>query len=195
MSPEVSRKIINLVALLIPIVYYNLSKNDAILLLGVVTIGFVVVDALRLRIGPFKTLFIIVFGSMLRKKELKGFTGATYLMIGALLSALFFTKYIFITALSFAIVGDTFAAITGQVVGKIKIGRKTLEGSIAGLISCIIVVFVVSKLANHEFPIIIGIIGAVVASIVEMLPIDLNDNVVIPLASGAVMELWRIIFK
>ncbi len=193
MNPEISRKLIHLFAIIIPVVSYHLSKKDTLIILGIVALGFVTVDALRLRVNPLKTVFIIIFGSMLRKRELKSFTGGTYLMIASFLSALLFSKYIFLSAVSFLIVGDTFSAIIGQAFGRIKIGRKTLEGGLAGFVSCLLVVWCIHKLAYPDFPIIIGVIGAVVASAVEIMPVDINDNVVIPLSSGFFMEMVRLL--
>jgi glycerol-3-phosphate acyltransferase PlsY len=45
----------------------------------------------------------------------------------------------------------------------------------------------VSILPGLDLPIGIGILGAVSASVVEVLPIEVNDNVVIPLLSGTLM--------
>ena len=45
-------------------------------------------------------------------------------------------------------------------------------------------------------PIGIGILGAFVASLVEALPIEVNDNVAVPLVSGLAMQvaLWSHLF-
>jgi glycerol-3-phosphate acyltransferase PlsY len=94
---------------------------------------------------------------------------------------------VFIAAISFLILGDTVAAFVGLSVGRIRVFRKTVEGTLAGLLVCIGVAWVVSLLPGLDLPLGIGILGAVSASIVEALPIEVNDNVVIPLLSGTVM--------
>jgi len=150
------------------------------------------VDFLRLRLNPFKSAFIILFGSLLRRKEFTSLTGGSYLMLASLVCALIFGasaggRGVFIAAISFLVLGDTVAAIVGLSVGRVRFFRKTLEGTLAGLAACITVAWVVSVLPRLDLPLGIGILGAVSASVVEALPIEVNDNVVVPLLSGAIM--------
>jgi len=152
------------------------------------------VDFLRLRLTSVKSVFIVLFGSMLRRKELTSLTGASYLMLASMVCMLIFgigpagrVSGVFIAAISFLALGDTAAAIVGLSIGRVRIFRKTLEGTLAGLLVCIGVAWVVSILPGLDFPLGIGILGAVSASVVEALPIEVNDNVVVPLLSGTVM--------
>jgi dolichol kinase len=148
--------------------------------------------------NPFKGIFIILFGSLLRRREFSSLTGGSYLMLASLVCMLVFGsgilgtkpgegRGVFIAAISFLAVGDTVAAIVGLSIGRTKVFRKTLEGTLAGLAACIGVAFLVSVLPRLDLPLIIGILGAVSASLVEALPIEVNDNVVVPVFSGAVM--------
>jgi glycerol-3-phosphate acyltransferase PlsY len=153
---------------------------------------FLVVDLLRLRLNFFKSVFIILFGSLLRRREFSSLTGGSYLMLASLVCMLIFGggrsgRGVFIAAVSFLVLGDTAAAIVGLSFGRIKVFRKTLEGTLAGLAACVATAFVVSILPGLDLPLGIGILGAVLASIVEALPIEVNDNVVVPLLSGTVM--------
>jgi len=158
------------------------------------TLLFLLVDFLRLRLTSMKGIFIVLFGSLLRRKEFSSLTGGSYLMLASMACMLIFglgpagrVSGVFIAAISFLALGDTAAAIVGLSVGRVKIFRKTLEGTVAGLLVCVGVAWVVSILPGLDFPIGIGILGAVSASLVEALPIEVNDNVVIPLLSGTVM--------
>ncbi len=159
--------------------------------MAVATTIFLLADLLRLRLNPFKDIFIILFGSLLRRKEFSSLTGGSYLMVASLAAMLLFgsNKGVFIAAVSFLAIGDTVAALIGLSVGKIKVFRKTLEGTLAGLIACIAVAYIVSILPGIDTPFIIGIIGAISASVVEALPFEINDNVVVPLFSGIVMMI------
>jgi acyl phosphate:glycerol-3-phosphate acyltransferase len=155
---------------------------------------FLLIDFLRLRITSVKSIFIVIFGSMLRRKELSSLTGGSYLMLASMVCMLIFgmgpdgrVSGVFIAAIGFLALGDTAAAIVGLSVGRVRIFRKTLEGTLAGLSVCIGVAWLVSILPGLDFPLGIGILGAVSASVVEALPIEVNDNVVIPLLSGTVM--------
>jgi len=159
--------------------------------MAIATSIFLIVDLLRLRLNPFKDIFIILFGSLLRRREFSSLTGGSYLMVASLVAMLLFgsNKGVFIAAVSFLAVGDTVAALIGLSVGRIKVFRKTLEGTLSGLAACIGVAYIVSILPGIDTPFTIGIIGAISASLVEALPFEINDNVVVPLFSGIVMMI------
>lgn len=110
-------------------------------------------------------------------------------MVASLVCMLLFgsNRGVFIAAISFLAIGDTVAAIVGLSIGKIRIFRKTVEGTLAGLAACIGVAYLISVLPNIDLPLLVGIIGAVSAAVVEALPFEINDNVVIPMFSGTVM--------
>ena len=89
-----------------------------------------------------------------------------------------------VLALSFLILGDTAAAIVGKSVGRVRIFGKTLEGSLA----CFAVCYgLTAIMPGIPFP--VGLIGAAVATVFELLPIPLDDNFRIPLSAGFAMEL------
>jgi dolichol kinase len=64
------------------------------------------------------------------------------------------------------------------------LGGKTLEGSAA----CFAVCYGMT-LFLPEVPFPVGLVGALVATIFELLPIPLDDNFRIPLSAGFTMEL------
>jgi glycerol-3-phosphate acyltransferase PlsY len=159
--------------------------------MAIATTIFLIVDLLRLKLNPFKDIFIILFGSLLRRREFTSLTGGSYLMVASMVCMLLFgaNKGVFIACISFLAVGDTVAAIVGLSLGRVRIFRKTLEGTLAGLVACVAIAYIVSILPGIDMPLFIGIIGAVAASVVETLPFEINDNVVIPMFSGAVMMI------
>ncbi len=118
-------------------------------------------------------------------------------MIAASLAILIFEdRGIFMAAISFLAIGDTVAALFGLTHGRVRIfGRKTLEGAIACFLSCLLVVYVLTKLPDLSFLFLVGFWGAVTATLVETLPIEVNDNVVIPIVSGMVMQLAKIFIR
>ncbi len=188
-SEEIKRKIIHLSNSVIPLSYYFFVEDRLMMIwiLLSITIFFVAVDYFRFRIGWIQKWFSVFFSSMLRKHELEGkLTGATWAFIGATISVFLFDKDIAVLALLFMSVGDTIAALIGQQYGKIKIGEKTIEGFAGGLVSCILI--------SIFFPSvnwINRIAGALVASLIELSPIPVDDNLMIPLISGGMMTLFR----
>jgi dolichol kinase len=172
----------------------------AVLLMAIATLGFLVVDYARLHLNPFKSIFIVLFGSLLRLREFSSLTGGSYLMLASLVCMVVFGggsfgttaeqgRGVFIAAISFLAIGDTLAAIVGISIGRVRVFRKTLEGTLAGLLACLGVAWVVSIIPRVDLPLTVGILGAVSASVVEALPIEVNDNVVVPVFSGIVMMI------
>ena len=184
---EYIRKLIHLFSLIIPFGYLFVitDKYVMVLILIVLNIIFLFCDIARHRIVWLQSIFKYFFNDMLRGHELKGhLTGATWVLIGSLISILIFTKYVAVISLIFMSLGDTAAGLIGQKFGKHKVGKKTWEGFLAGLIICFIVAI------NFPFlPLKISLVGAIVAMIMELLPIPLDDNFKIPLGSGAIMMM------
>jgi dolichol kinase len=76
-----------------------------------------------------------------------------------------------------------------RLPGKGKTGKvKTLEGSLACLIACLMVgfIFYFAGLDVGWLAVLVGALGATVAEAIP-LPLPLNDNLIIPLFAGLVM--------
>ena len=85
--------------------------------------------------------------------------------------------------------GDTLAALVGMKFPFMKIGSKTLSGSLA----CFIVCLLIGLIFNFEISLEIILIGAFAATIAELISIKINDNISIPLLSGCAMYLGDIV--
>jgi dolichol kinase len=186
---ELNRKLVHLVSLSIPIGIYFLPKRTCIQFLFLLTMLFLSIEILRMVHRPTSKIFYTLFGPILRRKERFTLTGSTTLLMSSLVSVLLFQKPIAVTALCFLILGDTMAALVGKSFGRLKVFRKTIEGSLACLGTSVIVVLVVPHM---KFT--VGLIGALVATLIELLPIPLDDNFLIPILSGAAMQYALTIF-
>lgn len=188
MKQELSRKALHLITnSLIPIIYYFVDIPQMWMseLLGLAAILFVTIDLGRTRNIWIAKVFRKFFNPMMRSHELDGkLTGASYLLIGSFITVMLFPKPIAVLALLFATFGDTFAALYGQRFGKIKIWNKTLEGSIAGLLVCLLLAWFIPDVPN-----IVKYSGAFAAMFIELIPIRIDDNLRIPLFSGLVMDI------
>jgi glycerol-3-phosphate acyltransferase PlsY len=80
------------------------------------------------------------------------------------------------------------ATTVGERYGKTKIGDKSLEGTIAFVVTALCAGFILSVAGVHLATWVL-ITGSLVAAVVELLPLMVNDNLSIPIVSGAVMEL------
>jgi dolichol kinase len=184
---EYKRKLIHLFNLAIPFSYLYVFPEKWVFVkfLSILMVLFIIFDILRHKVAWVKSLFTLFINSMLRSHEQEGkLTGATWVMIGAVISIILFSKPVAIIALIFMSLGDSAAGLIGQRYGKHKIWNKSWEGFFGGLFVCIIVGMNYSLL-----PMTISLSGAVAAMVMEILPIPLDDNFKIPLGAGAIMMM------
>jgi dolichol kinase len=181
---ELQRKVLHLVALAIPIGYFFLPKLLSLLILTPFALGSIAIDIIRLKRLPLHGFLNRLIGPMLREHENSNFTGSSYILSASVLSILLFDKSAAIAAISFIILGDIAAALIGRRYGKIRIKRKSLEGSFSCLFMCLLVAIIVPGL-----PLWIGIAGAMVATLVEGASLPIDDNSTVPLISGLVMHI------
>ena len=189
---ELVRKLIHLSSLSIPIIYYFISTQTAAIILGVLTIGALLLDLGRHFHPSIGNIFYKIFGFLLRKHEVdkkqKNLNGATYVLIAALVGVLIFPKIIFITAFSILIISDSLAALIGRKFGQHKFLLKSLEGTLAFFVSACIVVFFTPKIGNFPEEYTIGFAAAFVGAIIENISSRLiDDNLSIPISVGFTM--------
>lgn len=183
------RKFLHLLTACLPIVYLHIERREMLIILVSLTCLSFLADILRLEIKPLGAVFYRFFEKLLWEKEKRIFTGASIFFLSASLSVFLFSKPIALAALLFLSVGDTTAYFVGTRFGRISLaGEKTLEGSLACLILCIVISFFIPHL---QFLVLLS--GAIAASVVELFPFGVDDNLVLPLVSGFVMEAIRYI--
>jgi len=180
---EITRKIVHLATLAIPIGYTVIPEETVLLIVLLLFLGFLSVDLLRHYHSGVASLFgKYFFGNVLREEEKPTLMGATYFLFSTILVILLFQKSIAIASLLILAISDTAAALVGKGIGKIPVFGKTLEGATAFFLSALLIVWVYPGL--DRFP---GSLAALGASVVEILPIRVNDNLTIPLVAGAIM--------
>lgn len=180
-----------LMGMIFPLIYY-FSPNKWIPLYPVSFFLFLVLLlewARKKYPGFWPWLLKKPFGKIFKKEPGK-VLGTTYFLLGTFFSILFFDKSIAICVLLFNVFGDASSAIFGTKYGKTKLfGKKTLEGSLAFLVSCLILGYFLMLLPNLFLPFSLILLAAFVATIVELLPIPIDDNLTIPLITGFSMRL------
>ncbi len=188
---EILRKGIHLTSLLIPIIYYFIPKSTALSILIPLTLLFVLSDTARVFHEPSGRLYEKYFGFLLRRHERNSsgrrLNGATYVLLSAVLCLWIFPKVIFITAFAILIVSDTSAALIGRKFGRHPFFSKTLEGSLAFLVSALLVVLFSPKIEYLPLEYMIGATAALVGAIVESASIGVDDNLSIPISVGGTM--------
>jgi dolichol kinase len=177
--------------LFIPVAALFLPKTALIILLCVMTFIFLAFELTRLRSPVINRWFFSFFKPLLRDKEASRLTGASYILIASLIAFLAFQRDIAVLALSFLAVGDPLATIVGKQIGKRKLLGKTLEGDLACFISCV-AVGVVFYYLGLRVPLLSILAGAIGATIVEAIPLPINDNLTMPLFVGVVMTIMQL---
>ena len=183
---EISRKFLHLFSSIIPLSYLWIFKEKSLVLDLLLILSFfsILIEFFRFKIELINNIFKKFFNFMLRKNELKGsITGATWLIIGNLITVYLYPINIAVPALIFLSIGDSFAALFGKKIPKLKIGSKSIIGTLAGIFSSL----PIALLVNQALPTHVLVIGAVTAMLVELLPLPLNDNLTIPILSGFIM--------
>lgn len=193
---EFKRKAIHLFALSIPIGYYLLPKTPSLLILAPFVLGSILMDIIRLRKLPLHGILNRLLGAVLREHESRDFSGSSYILSASFLTILLFEKSVAVAAICFIILGDIAAAMIGRKYGKTRLrwtwlkenanrnSQKTWEGSLSCFVACLVVAVTVPS-----FPLWIGVVGALVATVVEGASLPIDDNFSVPLVSGLVMHL------
>ena len=189
---EVARKIIHILNVVIPLIYIFIltDRIKMLIFLSLILIFCFFIEIFRTQVLFLSNFFKKYFFIMMRDSEKKGeITGATWVFAGSLLTIFLVPKPYCILALLFLAVGDTFAALIGMNYPFLKIGSKTLSGSIACFVTCCIC----GLLFSFGLDKIVVIFGAFMATVAELSFTKINDNLSIPIISGLSMYFVNII--
>jgi dolichol kinase len=181
---ETIRKGVHFVSLSIPIIYFFVSKELALFILGPVAAVSLFLDLMRFNHWFGYGVQKRVIGPILRDHEESHFTGGTYLLVASVLAIAIFDKIVAVAAIAFIIFGDIAAALVGSKWGRIRYSRKSVEGSLACLGVCMVVALIIPGL-----PLGVGFIGAGVATVAEAASLKVDDNLMVILCSGIVMQI------
>ncbi|HRI84940.1 MAG TPA: SEC59/DGK1/VTE5 family protein [Ignavibacteria bacterium] len=194
---ELYRKGIHLFSSVIPIAYIFIESREFIIwFLSVLTIVMFTIDYFRYKNPGFKKLYMSFLGNILRPHEVNKkkamFTGGSYLVLSFLICVVIFPKPVAVMSMLVLVVSDSFAAISGKLFGRTKIGEKSLEGSAGFFISGLAVLFVTPKLTDDNIEYIVAAATLLITTAFELLPLKFDDNVIIPVFFGVT---YLILFK
>jgi len=168
--------------------YYVLGRNQALWIYAILFIVVLVLDVARLKLPSVNRFVYSRFGGFIRNNEKQKLTGTAPYILGIGLSLYAFSTDIASVAICFLAFGDVAATTIGERYGKTKIGAKSLEGTAAFIVAGLFVGLLLLPVAGVQLPLMIIVAGAVIAAAVELVPLA-NDNVTIPIVSGAAMTL------
>lgn len=190
---EARRKAIHLSFLVLPLALLfeplpwprGRAEWSWVLIVGVV--GAIAIDVLRVHDRRVGQLFRMLLGGILREHERASLLGSTYLLMAALLAVELFPQPIAAAALGYTVLGDAFAAIVGRGWGRTRFFGKSFEGTVAGFAACLVWAAFLGLSGILPWGLLLA--GAAVASLIEFLPIPLDDNLGVTMFAGYVMKL------
>jgi len=159
--------------------------------LGAILLVAVTVEAARKFSPSFNRFTQNVLGVFMRPSERDGITGTPAYAGGVFLAFLLFPREIAVASLVPLVLGDRAAVLAGKGFGKIKIGAKTLEGSIACFAASLAGYLVLAELfgpfPGAGLPVLLG--ASLIGTMAEALPRPFDDNLTIPLAVGVFLKI------
>ncbi len=165
------------------------GQFTALFIIGIVACVFIFLDILRIFHEKSDSLMTEKTEKIYRKEEKKTFSSMTTFLVAIFISVLLFEKNIAIASTVFLIFGDTFGKIFGLAFGKRWIikNKKSVEGTLAYL-GCMLI-FGYILYTSLDISLWILIIGCLAAPAVELLSMGVNDNLTVPIISGAIMTV------
>lgn len=197
---EIYRKIFHLSLLIIPISYHFVRKWQLLSILVPFSAIVVLLDIYRRKHQKIQSLFVKIFGSILRPDEIenKKLCAASHALIALSLVFLLFKTEIAIIAALILIISDSLAAIVGKSWPGEPFFDKTLHGSAAFFVSAVIILVSLSlhyhlKLSLYFF----GFFAVFVATMIEARPklLNINDNFAVPFSFALTMSAFDIIWN
>ena len=194
-SAELARKALHLGALVMPLGILALGRGLALYLLVPLAVLAVTCDVARQRIPWMHRFIQWVFSGIMRPEEQPPFggpivlNGATWMCVSAAVCAALFSEPVAAAALTLLMVGDGAAAVVGRRWGRTRFpgSPKSLEGSAAFVVAGLAFALPILAWPGVTLPAGVLVAGAVIAAVIEVLPIPVNDNLRVPVLAGAAM--------
>jgi len=179
---ELVRKTFHLSGITVPIAYLFFGRYAAILYTSAALLAFLLLEFIRIRAH---SLFPLVKTADIvqRPKEKTAIAAYVYFCMAAVVSIYFLSMNAVVVGLSAALIGDAAAAVVGVKFGKHKVtSNKSIEGSVAGLITVIMIAYVLN--CN---PVVIIALGLVFLFF-DLIELGIDDNFTTPLVMAVVAQ-------
>ena len=181
---EFKRKIVHFASSIIGLSAIYLDRNVVFPTLVISSVLFPMLDYLRINNKLISNFYNIYFNSITRSFEANKFTGASFVLWGALLTYILFEPKVAGISLIVMSLSDAMAAIIGVGFGKTKVLNKTLEGSFAFFITTLIILYF------FKIPLIVSLFISTLATVTELVEIPkINDNISIPIAVALLLTI------
>ena len=170
----------------IPLGGIFVTESTMIISLVVLASGALALDLIRFRLSWLNATFTRWLAPLLKQDEVAHITGATYMVIAAFFVFAIFGKDVAIPVMFFLSMGDPAAAIVGRDMPGPRLQGKSPLGTLAfiGVGCATLVVLLVAGGITHHWALWVGVS---VAGLIELASIPPDDNLAVPIISGAVI--------
>lgn len=158
------------------------SRGTTLTLLTVALFVGLVLDVIRLRTTWVNRIFFRFFSGLASPREARGLASSTWYALGALVAFAVFPPPIAAGAIILLALADPAAGVVGRLVGRRRFGKGTVEGTTTFWVvgSAVLVPLVGWPHA---------VVAAAAAALAEIAPGLVDDNLVVPVVTGAVLWL------
>lgn len=179
------RKTIHASGILIPVLSSWAGIHLVVGFISILSVIYFVSEMERFRGKNLLIISSLTHRAVTMAERYEFATAPLFFALGILLTLLLIPSPINNAAIAIFAIGDSTAALFGGIFGKTVFPfnkGKTLEGSIIGFAFA----FLVGMLFLSPLQ---ALVGAMVAMTIESLPLPVNDNLAIPLLTGAILSL------
>ncbi|MDX2082444.1 MAG: hypothetical protein SFV53_00435 [Rickettsiales bacterium] len=194
------RSYLQFLLILVPVIYGILGKSLSVAIFAAITAIVVALDYMRHGNIAVKNLFEKIFNLVLKPEEIakQKLSPASWLVIAICVNFLFFSPEIAVTAFLILAISDSSATIIGKKFPSQPFFEKTLNGSIAFLVTAVIILIFCGLIYHARFWFyFFGLFAVVVITLMEARPTftKIDDNFVIPIAFSTVMTMFDLIWN
>ena len=186
-QPKIWRRLFHVFAgSSIPTAAIFAPEDGLLIALVALAAGGLALDLSRFGIGPLNRVYLRWMAPLLKSDEESHITGATYMLIAALLIFWLYGKEVGISVMFFLSLGDPAAALVGRRMPGPRLLGKSPGGTAAFVaVGAAIAGLLVSTGAiEHHWALWAG---ATIAALVELAGLPPDDNLSIPLIAGTAM--------
>ena len=186
-QPRIWRRLFHVFAgSTIPVAGIFAPEREFLLALAVLAVGAVALELSRFGIGPLNSVYMRWMAPLLKSEEVARVTGATHMLVAAVLVFWLFGRDVGVPVMLFLSLGDPVAALVGARLPGPRLAGKSPGGTLAfwftGAAAAVILV-AAGAIPHHWalWP------GAAIAAVTELVGIPPDDNLTIPLVTGTAM--------
>ncbi len=187
------RFLIRPAAMAFPGLLFVWGRTWTLVLLAVVTAGFLALDLTRLSATRVNRFLFHRAASTFKAKEKDRLSSMTLFLLAALLVTLIFDRTVTLYALAFMVFGDFSAKFFGIWFGRTPLFHKTVEGTLSHFLACLAVGSILAEFVPVPLPALL--LSVFLAACAEALPLDLDDNLSVGIISASALHFSLRLFS